>query len=69
VSLMLNSLVTASMDTHAWFNRIVDNKARAEGSIHYVTAGKTGSFTCFGNVKSPASIVRYIRRQIRAELL
>lgn len=58
--LMLKSLITFDMNTRAWSNRTIDDVPRAEGSLHYVAAGKKGSLIYFGGVESPAGIRQYV---------
>jgi hypothetical protein len=60
--LMLNSMVIFDMNTRAWFNRSVDLTARAEGSLHYINAGETGSLVYFGGIETSDNDYHYVSK-------
>ncbi|KAF2994161.1 hypothetical protein E8E13_000671 [Curvularia kusanoi] len=49
--LRLNSLLTYDMTTRTWLNYSDSGLGRAEGTLHYISAGKRGSLIYFGGVE------------------
>ena len=57
---MMNSLVAFDMNKNTWYNRTIDEVPRAEGSLHYIAAGKQGSLIYLGGVEQVAGQRQYV---------
>lgn len=61
--LMLNSLITYDMNSYQWSNQTADAVPRAEGSLHYIAAGKKGALIYFGGVEMSSGTRQFVSYQ------